>query len=92
MNFKEADALARHLTPVLRQLIESETAPLKKRIAELEEKQAKSMVYRGAHSRTETYLKSECVTKSGALWVCLADSTTKAPGSEDWCLATKSHS
>lgn len=51
-----------------------------------------TMIYRGVFCEDFTYEKGDCVTCSGSMWVCKAETTQVKPGSEgsqDWQLSVK---
>ena len=63
-------------------------APLKARIAELEQKQLK---LGGVWKAGERYAENTLVSFQGGLWICRADNTGARPGSGSpaWRLAVK---
>jgi hypothetical protein len=50
----------------------------------------RSLTYRGTYQRAETYLKNNCLTEGGSLWIAIKDNPQGKPGaSDDWQLAAK---
>jgi hypothetical protein len=47
--------------------------------------------WRGVYSAGHKYLPNDQVTRSGSLWICLAETTTAPGSSSAWVLAVKSN-
>jgi hypothetical protein len=84
----DPQAFAQQMTAIIRDYVEREAAPLRKRVEELE---AKSMRYQGVHQRAQAYRRGDACTHSGALWVAIVDAKEgEVPGKSDaWQLAVK---
>lgn len=68
-------------------------AELVQRIHELEERVAKAeqkgLSFKGVHQRANGYIRGDCVTRQGSLWIALCE-TDRTPGDGgDWQLAVK---
>ena len=103
MKATEIAALAKGFAPVIRDAIEAATAPLKKQIAEQEEKieqqderiaeleaRPVGLKYLGTFERGTSYAEHDGVTHHGSTWVARR-ATTSEPGTPDsgWQLAVK---
>lgn len=88
------EALTKHLAPVLRDYVAQELKPLRARLAELEQKAAGAMNYRGVFQRADHYKKNDVVTYGGSLWFCLKSTEgadgSPGTGSGSWQLINKS--
>lgn len=85
----DVDRVADTLMAGVERILDARLKPLRERIAELEGRAAKSLVYRGTWQRADEYRRGEAVTHAGQLWSAKRD-TTAAPGhSTDWQLMTK---
>ena len=81
-------AIGLELSTIVREFVERETAPLRKRLEELE---ARAMRYQGVHQRAQAYKRGDAVTHSGGLWIAIMDAKEgEVPGrSNAWQLASK---
>ena len=84
----DPQVLGQELSGIVREFVERETAPLRKRLEELE---ARAMRYQGVHQRAQAYRRGDAVTQGGGLWVAITDvKEGEVPGKSDaWQLATK---
>lgn len=86
MKFKELEAIAEGLAPVITRAIKSATAPLIARIEELEDRGLK---FCGVHQRAQSYRRGDSVTHKGSLWTAL-EATNSEPGTgPSWQLSAK---
>lgn len=79
--------LSRGLAPVLKQYVESQVAPLRARIGELE---ATALKYQGTWERDKVYGVNAGVTHHGSCWIART-ATTREPGQPEsgWQLFVK---
>jgi len=92
-----SDADTETLASVIAAAVKAATAPLAAKIAALEakqkaiEQQGIAVEYRGVFQPGTTYARGQLVTRSGGLWLALAETTTP-PGSAApcWKLVVKS--
>jgi hypothetical protein len=89
IKFKELDSLMAALARPIREHVERELEPLRKRIAELEARPA--MPYKGVHQRAQKYSRGSVVTFRDSLWIALNDtSESEIPDSStNWQLMLK---
>ena len=91
---KKLETYAKHLIPVIKDFVQSQTEPLKARIKELEtrlnEVELGGVKYFGTHSRVIDYKRGSMVTHNGSLWSAIKDCPQGKPGdTPDWHLVVK---
>ena len=77
------------LVGALAQEVAKELRDLRQRVASLETRQAKCLVYRGVYQRADQYQRGDAATHGGQLWVATKDTSSTPGASADWQLAAK---
>ena len=79
------------LAEIIADFVGQAIEPLRKRIAELEQAQARTLAdaYQGAHLAGREYSRGQLVTHHGGLWLALESGTDKPGDSGQWKLIVK---
>lgn len=70
---KPSAELGERLGVLVRDHVERQLAPLRDRIADIEQKSRDAMSFKGVFQRALHYTKGDCVVSDGSLWFCIAD-------------------
>lgn len=69
----DTEFLAKCWAPIIREFVERELDPIKRRVSDAEARLAGAMNFRGVFQRAQSYRRGDCVVSDGALWFCIRD-------------------